>query len=93
MLTAERMTADSMEGDKKHSESSVTQNCSFQGFIVTQEYICNEEKAFPIFPLSFQIISAALSPFAVKHRLSELERRSVIIEFNILISRTIATRP
>lgn len=28
------MTADSKEGDKNHSESSVTQNCSFQGFIV-----------------------------------------------------------
>lgn len=29
-----RMTADSREGDKNHSESSVTQNCPFQGLIV-----------------------------------------------------------
>lgn len=29
-----RMTADGKEGDKNHSESSVTQNCSFQGLIV-----------------------------------------------------------
>lgn len=29
-----RMTADSREGDKNYSESSVTQNCSFQGLIV-----------------------------------------------------------
>lgn len=40
-------------------------------FYCIQEYICNEESAFLIFLLSFQIISSALNTFAMKHRLSE----------------------
>lgn len=43
-------------------------------FYCTQEYICNEERAFLIFLSSFQIISSALNTFAVKYRVSELER-------------------
>lgn len=55
------MTADSREGDKTHSESSVTQNCSFQGLIVFKNTLCNEEGALLLVPFFFHIISSALN--------------------------------
>lgn len=38
-------------------------------FYCIQKYICNEERAFLIFLLSFQIISSALNTFAVKQNI------------------------
>lgn len=86
------MTADSRGGDKTHSESSVTQNCSFQGLIVFKNTLCNEEGALSSSP-SFSRSSHQLSThLAVRQTMLQMDGIFIIIEPTALILRMPRTR-